>query len=295
MGDDYAKFLEKPTEGGYQKHVERLRAEIHDLRREVARRTPKRQNVKPQTHLVIGDSHSDPDVPNDRYAWLGKLVAEIRPDVVVDIGDWADMGSLSSYDRGKKSFEGRRYWRDVDQSIKAREVFGRELKGLRKKPRLLACEGNHEHRITKATDENPALDGLISTADLKVTDHGWESSPFLVPVVVDGIGYCHYWGSGTMGRAIGGENIGTSLLRHCLSTVVQGHSHVFGYAERTRPTDGQKQFGMSVGAYFDHFMPWAGQANQLYWRGIVLIREVENGYGQVQKIGLDEIKRRFGK
>lgn len=295
MGDDYAEFLDKPSVGGYQKHVERLRAEIHDLRREVARRTPKRQSVKPQTHLVIGDSHSDPDVPNDRYVWLGKLVAEIRPDVVVDIGDWSDMGSLSSYDRGRRSFEGRRYWRDVDQSIKAREVFGRELKGLRKKPRLLACEGNHEHRITKATDENPALDGLISTADLKVTDHGWESSPFLVPVVVDGIAYCHYFASGIMGRSIGGMHLASALLRLGGMSCVQGHSHTYDMASRTR-VDGSKMLGLSVGCYFDHFMPWAGsQANAMYWRGIVIIRDVEAGYGQVEQISMASIRKRYGR
>ena len=295
MPDDFEAWLEKPTEGGYHKHVERLRSEIHDLKRELARRSPPSKSTKPRTHLVIGDSHADPDVPNDRYVWLGRLVAEVRPDVVVDIGDWADMPSLSSYDKGKRSFEGRRYHRDVDQAVKAREVFHRELKGLKYKPRFIHTQGNHEYRITKATDEHPALDGLISTDDLKVKEFGWEEHGFLVPVVVDGIAYSHYFASGIMGRSIGGMHLASALLRLGFHSCIQGHSHTFDHAERTR-VDGSKVLGMSVGCYFDHFMSWAGsQANAMYYRGIVILRDVENGYGQVEKISLDTIRRKYGR
>lgn len=294
MPDDFEAFLDAPTEGGYHKHVERLREELHSLKRELARVSPKPSSSKPRTHLVIGDSHSDPDVPNDRYVWLGRLVAEVRPDVVVDIGDWTEMGSLSSYDKGKRSFEGRRYHKDIDHSIKAREVFHREIKGLRYKPRLIHTQGNHEHRITKATDEHPALDGLISTDDLKVKELGWEEHSFMVPVVVDGIAYAHYFASGIMARPIGGMHLASALLRLGFMSCAQGHAHTFDHAERTR-ADGSKVLGLSVGCYFGHFMPWAGaQANAMYWRGIVIIKDVENGYGQVEKIGLDSIRRRYG-
>ena len=40
-------------------------------------------------------------------------IFEEKPDVVVCLGDWFDMASLSSHDKGKKSFEGRRYKQDV--------------------------------------------------------------------------------------------------------------------------------------------------------------------------------------
>ncbi len=294
VADDFEALLESPSEDGYKRHVERLRSEIHDLRREIARRAPESSSPKPRTHLVIGDSHSDPDVPNDRYVWLGKLVREVRPDVVVDIGDWADMGSLSSYDKGKRSFEGRRYHKDVDHAIKAREVFHRELRGLRYKPRLIHTRGNHEHRIDKATDEQPALDGLISTDDLKVKDFGWEEHPFMVPAFADGIAYCHYFASGVMSRPIGGMHLASALLRLGFMSCVQGHSHTYDHAERTR-VDGSKVLGLSVGCYFGHYMSWAGsQANAMYYRGIVVIREVESGYGQVEKISYETIRRKHG-
>ena len=65
-------------------------------------------------HVVIGDAHAKPDVPNDRFTWLGKYLLDLRlsyPEAdikAIDLGDWEDMPSLSSYDIGKMSYEGRR-------------------------------------------------------------------------------------------------------------------------------------------------------------------------------------------
>ena len=67
-----------------------------------------------KTHLVIGDAHAKPGVSNDRFEWLGKLVIRVRPDVVINMGDWADMASLCLYDKGKRSYEGRRYLEDIE-------------------------------------------------------------------------------------------------------------------------------------------------------------------------------------
>ena len=53
--------------------------------------------------LIIPDAHAEPNYDNDRLTWLGNLIFEEKPDVVVCLGDWFDMASLSSHDKGKKS------------------------------------------------------------------------------------------------------------------------------------------------------------------------------------------------
>ena len=63
-------------------------------------------------HLVVPDIHAHPDHNNDRADWLGKLILDIKPDVVVNIGDMWDMPSMSSYDKGTKGFYGRSYRKD---------------------------------------------------------------------------------------------------------------------------------------------------------------------------------------
>ena len=50
-------------------------------------------------HLIIGDSHAHPDFNNERFTWLGKLIHDSRPDVVVNIGDMADMASLCAHSK----------------------------------------------------------------------------------------------------------------------------------------------------------------------------------------------------
>ena len=47
---------------------------------------------------------------------LGHYIVEKKPDKIICLGDFADMPSLSSYDAGKKSFEGRRYVLDIEAS-----------------------------------------------------------------------------------------------------------------------------------------------------------------------------------
>ena len=105
--------------------------------------------------LVIGDAHAKPGVSNRRFDWLGKFIADTKPDVVVDIGDWADMESLSSYDKGKRSFEGRRYKRDVEAAIDARERVNYGMRGMSRRPTLVALTGNHTERIARAAQSNP--------------------------------------------------------------------------------------------------------------------------------------------
>ena len=52
--------------------------------------------------------------------------------------------------------------------------------------------------------------------------------------------------------------------------------------------------GIVAGCYFSHFMAWAGTANSMYWRGIVVLRDVVNGYGQVEKVSMEAIQKRYG-
>ena len=74
-------------------------------------------------HLIIPDTQVKPNTPTDHLKWAGQYATEKKPDVIVHIGDHWDMESLSSYDKGKKSFEGRRYTKDIDSGITAMQTF----------------------------------------------------------------------------------------------------------------------------------------------------------------------------
>jgi hypothetical protein len=74
-------------------------------------------------HLVIPDTQVKPNQPIDHLRWAGLYAVDKKPDVIIHIGDHFDMPSLSSWDVGKKSFEGRRYTADIEAGIKGMEAF----------------------------------------------------------------------------------------------------------------------------------------------------------------------------
>jgi hypothetical protein len=84
-------------------------------------------------HLVIPDTQVKPGISLDYLRWIGQYAAEKQPDVIVQIGDFADMPSLSSYDTGKKSFEGRTYKADIRAALKGMEILLEPIKRLNKK------------------------------------------------------------------------------------------------------------------------------------------------------------------
>ena len=58
-------------------------------------------------HMVIPDTQVKPGCPIEHLKWAGQYAVDKKPDVIVHIGDHWDMPSLSHYDKGTTSFEGR--------------------------------------------------------------------------------------------------------------------------------------------------------------------------------------------
>lgn len=250
------------------------------------------------SHLIIPDTHASPDFNNDRFTWLGKLTVDLKPDVVIMLGDWVDMPSLCSYDKGTKGYEGRRYKKDIDAGLDAQEKFFAPIKAAKKRlPRLVMLEGNHEHRIIRAISSDAAhLDGIISIDDLKYKEFGWEyvqytgTTPGII--VIDSIAYAHYFTSGVMGRPISGEHPAYSLLTKQYMSCTQGHVHITDYCVRT--TANHKHIhGLIAGVYQDYYANYAGEANDLWWKGVIYKTNVKKGEYDPRWISLESIKKEY--
>lgn len=256
--------------------------------------------------LIIPDYHAHPDYDNDRAEVVGKAIVRYRPDVVVCLGDFADMPSLSSYDRGTKGFEGRRYQRDVKATRDALSRLHAPLNrhnGVRRrfrkaqyKPRLVMCLGNHEDRISRAANSQPELDGTLSLDDLGYKDYGWEVHDFKSPATIEGISFNHYFASGVAGRPISGENVAATLIRKLHQSAVVGHNHVLDYAERSRP-DRRKVFALSAGclSHPDYREDWCSASEHMWWRGLVVLNGASDGYYRSARfITLEELEEEQG-
>jgi len=240
--------------------------------------------------LVIPDCHTAPEYDNDRFTALGNYIVVKQPSIIVCLGDFGDMPSLSSYDKGTKGFEGRRYSKDVDSVLDAQEKLFAPIKKLNEskrkrkekqyKPKLHMCIGNHEDRIDRAVNSAPELDGAISMKDLQYEKNGWKITPFKGNLSIGGINFSHYFTSGVAGRPISSSHIGHQLVSKLHCSAVQGHSHLYNHAEQTRP-DGQKIFGLSAGCFShpQYSENWCRDTEYNWWRGIVNLNGLDGeGY-----------------
>ncbi len=251
-----------------------------------------------KVHLVIPDPHSHPKYGNERADYLAKLIIDLQPDVVVNLGDQWDFSSLSDYDKGKRSFVGRSYADDLNSGLEFSERMWGPVKARKKRmPYSVFLEGNHEHRIEKALDKSPELAGTVGKSDLDLDRYydrvvSYEGqTPGIVDI--DGVHYAHYFVSGVMGRPVGGEHPAYSLLtKHFVSTTC-GHIHVADFAVRTT-VDGRKIMGCVAGVYQDYESDWAGEVNKLWWRGVVIKHNVENGCYDPEFVSLDRLKKEYG-
>jgi len=249
-------------------------------------------------HLIIPDSHAHPGFKNDRADLLSRLIADIQPDVVVNMGDQWDFPSLSSYDKGQRSFFGRTYRADVDSGNDFSDRIFSPLKRRKKKlPRFVFLEGNHEHRIERALDLSPELTNTVSFNDLDLryySDIVRYNGKTPGQIEIDGIQYAHYFLAGISGRPLSGEHHGYTLISKLLTSATASHTHLLDYAVR-KAADDRWIMGLVSGCYLDYDLEWAGETNKLWWRGVIVKDNVENGQYNPRFISLKALEKEYGK
>ncbi len=251
-------------------------------------------------HLILPDLQIKPGCDVSYLSHIGKYIAEKEPDVIVQIGDAADMPSLCSYDVGKKSFEGRRYRDDIravedafHQLMLPIRTHQLELKKNKKKlyiPRMVITLGNHENRINRVVEGDPKLEGTISVDDLGFTAFGWEVFPFLDVVVIDGVAYSHYFTSGVMGRPVTSAKM---LVQKKHQSCVQGHIQNWELHREVR-ADGTPVIGLFAGSCYLHNEDYLGPQGNNYDRGLWMLHEVANGSFQPMYVSLAYLRKKYG-
>jgi hypothetical protein len=246
--------------------------------------------------LILPDSHSKPGVPMRRFHWLARYLIDTEPDVLLCLGDLADMPSLSSYDgsiltgtsRKKASFNNRNIQSDFAAANHA-ITFLNEFRGKK-----IFLMGNHEERINRALSNVPELQGTLGLHNLHL--HSWEVVPFLEDFSIGGIAASHYFVTGVMGKSIGGDYPAANLLRRQYQSAVMGHSHVWDIAIRK---GSRKLFGLVAGCYLDPTQKeeYAGPAQGMWTSGVTLLRDVRQGFphGGWEFIPVTTLEKAYGK
>ena len=251
-------------------------------------------------HLVLPDVQAKPGIDFSYLHKIGQYIVEKKPETIVCLGDFADMPSLSSYDVGKKSFEGKRYVNDIDAAHTAMEsllspIWDYNLKAKKNKerlyrPRMVLTLGNHENRINRAVNDDAKLEGVLSTNHLRYEEYGWEVYPFLDVVVIDGVAYSHYFTTGLMGRPV--TTAAACLSKKHMSTV-QGHQQGLQIATGYK-ADGGLLTSIIAGSCYEHNEDYMSSQGNRHWRGFLMLHDVNDGEFDLMPVSLKYINKRYG-
>lgn len=254
-------------------------------------RIPPTLKKKPLSIIVIADTQAKDGISLEYCRWIGEYIYDKQPDVVVHIGDHADCPSLSSYDKGKRSFEGRRLKLDIEAAKLGMDLIVGGFKKDGYNPRMVFCLGNHEERLDRLANDMPELSGFVGTELLNLEQYGWEVYPFLKPAVIEDIFFVHFLANPFTGKPYGGSAM--SQLKTVGNSFVCGHKQILDIA--IRPTlNGKHQIGIINGACYDHHEEYKGHSGNNHFRGLTVLHEVEDGFGLPMFVSLDYLKRKYG-
>ena len=258
-----------------------------------------RNNVR--RHLIIPDAQLKPGDDLTHIHWAAEAILEYMPDVIVVIGDWWDMPSLSTHDApGSKEAEGRRVKADLDIGNEGFRILSDAIakekerrirnKDVRWKPECHFLFGNHEDRLSRAIFRDPKWEGVIGMHCFETP--GFQRHDYLKIVEIDGIKYCHFFPNPFSGKPIGGTVI--NRLGHIGSSFVQGHQQGFMYASKQYPD--HIKHGLVCGRFYNHnesYRPADVQASE--WNGIVILNQVERGDYDLLPLRMDYLSRKYSK
>ncbi len=248
----------------------------------------------PKKILFIPDCQVKPGEDTTYLEAIGQYIVDKKPDIVVNIGDFFDFPSLSVYDKGKLSFEGRRLQQDIQAG---KDGMKKLLKPLRDyqmcyndyNPRMVFTLGNHEERLQRVPANNSEFEGFIGYHLLEL-EKDWEVHDYLKPVNIQGINFVHYLANPMTGKPYGGsaamqlKNVGTS---YCV-----GHKQTLEVA--ILPVlDGTMRLGIIAGACYPFNEAYKGYTGNNHFRGVVMLHDARNGFADPSFISTDFLIKRL--
>ena len=230
--------------------------------------------------LFISDCQVKPNTDLTYLKAIGQYIVDKKPDVIVNIGDFWDFESLSSYDKGKLSFEGRRLQDDIEVGKKGMRTLLKPLRDYQDlvdnsyQPRMVFCLGNHEERLKRVASNNSEFDGFIGYHLLEL-EKDWEVHDFLKPVNIQGINFVHYLANPMSGKPYGGS--AANQLKSVGASFCVGHKQTLEVA--IQPVlDGTMRLGIVCGAAYPFDEDYKGYQGNNHFRGVVMLHEAKDGF-----------------
>lgn len=178
-----------------------------------------------------------------------KYMANHKWDYYINLGDFMDLDCISHHNQGQlRQVEGKRLKQDYDIGNEILDRHQEIVRRNNKKAKFVMLEGNHEYRIERYLDANPAAQGYVEV----------ENALYLKE---RGIDYIRCYKEGKtfkLGKAYFHHGLYTNDLhakKHALNfgkNIFYGHLHdIQGYSH-TQHGDGSAIVGQSLGCLCEY-------------------------------------------
>jgi predicted phosphodiesterase len=254
--------------------------------------------------LVIPDTQIRKGVPVGHIMAASRYAVKHLPDVIVVLGDWWDMPSLSLFNSALDA-DGARIVDDIQAGKDAMEEFmipiyheiiRREHNHRKRwKPRLVFCTGNHDPmvRVPRYIESHPVLEGFLQDDTKQFLETmGFEVYGFLEVVNIEGIRFSHYFQNPHSLKKTPISGMIDTCLKNVGFSFVQGHQQTYRIGKHYLG-DGSIRLGIICGAFYDHDETYAGLQGNRHWRGIIMLNEVKDGGADVAEVSLAYLKEKY--
>jgi len=250
----------------------------------------RRVMVIPDSHAKINERFED----IDRFDAVGNLIVAEKPDIVVSLGDLADMEPLSPYSmKAATAFDGKAARKAADNRTEILRRISGPTHNANKRhkrnrhtercftPTFIDLEGNHEERWRRYPETE-----LLGHDYLAVESEsaGWHWIPFLEHAEIGGVLFSHYFRTGVSNKPAAVNTILNKTHRSC----VFGHTHSFGLDQK--PVLGR---GTISALCAGSFKP-PHRTGDHEWSGLVMLEDVQDGSFCVRQIPYDHVLEQYG-
>lgn len=257
---------------------------------------PLPRSGRPLKALVIPDRQNKPWAPIIHNRWIGQYVADQRPDYVIDVGDGEDMPSANHY-ASAADMEGATVADDLACANEANELLNEPIervKGYR--PRKVVTIGNHSDHLDRLVRESPRLRGTWGGDPFGYERLGWEVVPYLKPITIEGVQFCHFFPRGPNGKVTQshrGAPTALAMIKREMRSCVAGHMQ--GLDTAIYHTSDRTLRGIIAGSCYLHMEPYRTPMQATEWHGVLVLHELYDGNFDVMEVSLDYLRRKYGK
>lgn len=245
--------------------------------------------------LVIGDAHDAPNIPKDRFRWMGRFAADRKVDHVIAIGDWFTLDSLCHH-VDNATFNGRIKGVFLDDILSGKEslsTFDEGLAGYAARKHVTL--GNHEERIWKFENQNPEAYGVMSAEFTRILEvHGWTWTRYGQWHFLGGVGFTHA-PLNKLSRPYGGKTL-SPIANDAVFDVVFGHTHNRNSISVPKLGPHQHVTVLNVGCSLPqgHIEDYASVSLTGWWWGVHVLTIKGGQITDIEAVSMRTLQERYG-